>query len=82
MPVSQTPKLGTSVDIADLLAQRKRNTLNQVIASQKAAGIYKPHLSERSFEMINLQRQAGLDSELVIQTRPFKEFPRRFFRKD
>jgi hypothetical protein len=82
MPVSQSPKLGTSVDVADLLAQRKRNVENQVITSQKNAGTYKPNLSDRSFEVINLQRQAGLDSELLIQTRPFKEFPRRFFRKN
>ena len=65
MLVAKTSKLGRSVDVGDLLAERKRNILNQVIASQKAAGTYKPNLSNRSFEMINLQRQVGLDSELI-----------------
>jgi hypothetical protein len=80
MPVAQSNKLGTSVDIGDLLTQRKRNTLNQVITSQRTAGTYKPHLSERSFEMINLQRQTGVDSDLLPKL-TFKEIPRKFFRR-
>jgi len=80
MPVAQTIKVGTSVDTGDLLTQRKRNTLNQVIASKKALGIYKPSLYDRGFELVNLQRQTGIDSDLLPK-RLFKEFPRKFFRR-
>ena len=48
---------GKQIDIGDLLTQRKRNILNQVVASQIAANTYKPNLSKRSFELINLQRE-------------------------
>jgi hypothetical protein len=65
MPISQSPKLGTSVDTGDLLAQRKRNIENQVTQSKKALGIYKPSLYRRGFDLINLQMQNGLDSLLT-----------------
>jgi hypothetical protein len=81
MPISQTPKLGTSVDTGDLLTQRKRNILNQVIQSKKNLGIYKPSLYDRGFELVNLQKQTGVDSELVLKTSVDKEYPRRFFRR-
>jgi len=80
MPVAQSIKNGTSVDVGDLLAQLKRNTLNQVVKSQNSAGKYKPNLSRRSFESINLQNQKGIDSELS-GTQVFKEFPKQFFRR-
>ena len=71
---------GKQIDIGDLLTQRKRNTLNQVVASQIAANTYKPNLSKRSFELINLQRQNGIDSELRPKT-TFKLFPLKNFRR-
>jgi hypothetical protein len=80
MPVAQSIKVGTSVDVGDLLTQRKRNTLNQVIQSKRAQGIYKPSLYDRGFEVVSLQAQAGLDSQLS-GTQVFKEFPRQFFRR-
>ena len=80
MPVAQSFKGGTSVDIGDLLTQRKRNILNQVIASQIAANTYKPNLSKRSFEMVNLQRQTGVDTQLA-GTQTYKLIPPRFFRR-
>jgi len=71
-----------SIDLGDLLAQRKRNLINQVNQSQQNAGTYKPNLSERSFEKINIQRQIGLDSELTPNLpAAFKLFPPRFFRR-
>lgn len=79
MPIAQSIKIATSVDVGDLLTQRKRNILNQVIQSQKDVGTYKPNLSKRSFEMINLHRQTGIDSLLLPQVQ--KEFPIRFFRR-
>jgi hypothetical protein len=79
MPIAQTIKVATSVDVGDLLIQRKRDILNKVVASKKALGIYKPSLYDRGFELINLKAQTGLDSLLRPQVQ--KEFPRRFFRR-
>jgi surface protein len=62
MLISQSTKGGKSADTGDLLAQRKRSILNQVIDSKKALGIYKPSLNSRGFEIINLRAQLGLDS--------------------
>ena len=65
MPIiSQTGKLGRSADTGDLLAQRKRNIVNLEIASKKALGIFKPALYSRSFDVISLQSQNGLDDYL------------------
>jgi hypothetical protein len=82
MPISQSIKVGTSVDTGDLLTQRKRDVLNQVIESKKALGIYKPSLTSRGFELVNLQRQTGIDSLLVRSGTPVhKLFAPRFFRR-
>ena len=73
MPIiSQTTKLGRSADTGDLLAQRKRNLVNQVNASKKSLGIYKQNLYNRGFEISNLQAQNGLDFYLVPRTFPPK----------
>jgi len=80
MPVAQTIKTGTSVDVGDLLAQRKRSILNQVIKSKKVIGIYKPSLYDRGFELVNLQSQNGIDSQVIPSTTD-KLVPRRFFRR-
>ena len=80
MPIAQSIKVATSVDTGDLLTQRKRDILNQVVASKKALGIYKPSLYDRGFELVNLKAQNGLDSLLLPQN-TFKEFPRQFFRR-
>lgn len=80
MPVAQSIKLGTSVDVGDLLTQRKRNILNQVVQSKRNQGIYKPSLYDRGFEVISLQAQTGLDSQLS-GTQVLKEIPRQFFRR-
>jgi hypothetical protein len=71
---------GKTIDTGDLLTQRKRNTLNQVIASKKGLGIYKPSSYDRGFELINLQRQNGIDSDLRPKT-TFKLFPLKNFRR-
>ena len=82
MPIVYQSNKGRSVDPSDLLAERKRNLINQVNQSQKVAGTYKPNLSDRSFEMINLQNQNGLDSELTPNLPiVYKSGPRRFFRR-
>lgn len=80
MPIAQTIKVATSVDTGDLLTQRKRNILNQVVASKKALGIHKPSLYDRGFELVNLKAQTGLDS-LLLPQQDQKEIPRRFFRR-
>lgn len=80
MPVAQSIKLGTSVDVGDLLTQRKRNILNQVVQSKRTQGIYKPSLYDRGFEVVSLQAQTGLDSQLS-GTQVLKEIPRQFFRR-
>jgi hypothetical protein len=66
MPIiSQTKKIGRSVDSGDLLTERKRNLLNQVNDSKKTLGIFKENSLSRGFDLVNLRAQKGLDSYLA-----------------
>jgi hypothetical protein len=68
--IYSTTKGGRSGDSSDILAQIKKNTLIQDIASKKALGIYKPTSNNYGFNGVHLQARTGLDSILNAKKTP------------